>query len=126
MGRRDSAPQVLVDAFSRSSGVALKTGRCCVREVSGVLTRKFPAALPLFEKFLDTANIERVPCPRTGIDGINAKDAVIVGSAVNATARYFVTGDKRLTTEILAIRGIALEPLTPRECLETLLAGVVG
>ena len=45
----------------------------------------------------------------------------MVGAALKAKCDYFVTGDKRLLTEIGKSRGSALIPLPPREMLEILL-----
>ena len=45
----------------------------------------------------------------------------MVGAALKAKCDYFVTGDKRLLTEIGKSRGSALIPLPPRAMLEILL-----
>ncbi len=121
IGSAHSAPVVLVDWLASSPAAALITGRCCIQEVERNLARKLPQARPLWQHFVSASGIHIVPCPRTRIGGINAKDAAIVAAAVSASATHFVTGDKRLLAQMRAAKSKLPTALTPREMLEVLL-----
>lgn len=122
IGSASSAPVVLVGWLAGSPVAALITGRCCIQEVERNLARKLPQAQPLWEQFLTAGGIRVVPCPRRSVAGINVKDVAIVAAAVDAAATHFVTGDKRLLTEMRAAKAKLPQALTPREMLAALLA----
>ena len=121
IGEADSPPVVLVDWMGGGQLGAMLTGECNLREVERNLSAKLPSAAPLWGRFLERSGIEVVICPKTPVRGINVKDAPMVGAALKAKCDYFVTGDKRLLTEIGKSRGSALIPLPPRAMLEVLL-----
>ncbi len=121
IGSPHSAPVVLVDWLASSPAAELITGRTCIQEVEKNLARKLPQAQALWRQFMIASGIRIVPCPRRSIAGINAKDTVVVGAAIAATATHFVTGDKRLLAEMRAAKSSLLQALTPREMLEALL-----
>lgn len=123
IGEAASPPVVLVDWMVGGRLGVMLTGECNLREVERNLLAKLPAAAPLWGRFLERSGIEVVACPNpdASVRGINAKDAPTVGAALKAKCNYFVTGDKRLLTEIGKSPGSALIPLAPREMLEALL-----
>jgi predicted nucleic acid-binding protein len=121
IGDAGSPPAALVDWMCGGRLGLMLTGECNLREIERNLSAKLPAAAPLWKRFLVRSGIEVVACPTTPVRGVNAKDAPMVGAALKAKCRYFVTGDKRLLAEITKSQGTALIPLAPREMLEALL-----
>jgi predicted nucleic acid-binding protein len=122
IGPPQSAAVILIDLLADGAAAVLLTGECCLREVERSLSRKLPAALPLWEQFIKETRIRVVPCKRRSIAGINAKDSIIVAAAATAEADYFVTGDKRLIAEMRKCKVKLPFPRTPREMLEALSA----
>ncbi len=121
IGDPGSPPVALVDWMAGGQLGVMLTGDCNLREIDRNLSLKLPGAAPLWRRFLESGGIQVVACPKGPHSGINAKDAPMVGAALKAKCDFFVTGDKRLLSEIARSCGPALVPHAPREMLEVLL-----
>jgi predicted nucleic acid-binding protein len=121
IGSPESAPVVLVDWLASGQTGELLTSRHNVDEVERNLRRRLPAALPLWRQFMARSGIVVLQGTAARHKGINAKDAAIVATALRGEATHFVTGDKRLLTEMRQADLGTLAAVTPREMLDLLL-----
>jgi predicted nucleic acid-binding protein len=121
IGSPESAPVVLVDWLATGQAGKILTSRRNLVEVERNLCRRLPAVLPLWRQFMARSGVVLVPGTTTRCKGINAKDAAIVAAALRSGATHFVTGDKRLLTEIRQADLARLRAVTPREMLDELL-----
>lgn len=95
-------------------------------EIERNLTRKLPAALPVFQEYLLRMNLEIVPLPASKeLEpwlGVTAdKDLPVIVSAVNGKADFPVTGDTGDFGVLMQRDGLPFRVLMPTEFV--LLAG---
>lgn len=90
-----------------------------IDEIRTVFERKFPADVPLIEKFFSTALFEIVPMPRerASAEGLirDAKDRPILRAALAAKIDIFVTGDKDFLESEVSVPAI----MSPAEFLDS-------
>jgi putative PIN family toxin of toxin-antitoxin system len=101
----------------------LITGEVVLKELRGVLKRKFAipdAVLEDIEALLRSYPVEPQPAKEPDLELKDAKDLLVVGSALNAGAEALVTGDHELLK--LKRKPENLEILSPRE-FWTLISG---
>ena len=121
VGSPDSAPVILVDWLAGGRLGPLLTSRWNVAEVERNLRSRLADAIPLWREFLARSGVQVVTSGARTCQGITAKDSAIVAAALRSRATHFVTGDKRLLTEIRAAGLKQPVPVTPREMLDLLL-----
>jgi predicted nucleic acid-binding protein len=120
------APRIILDLLCLNLA-PLKglTGAYNLMEVERNLSRKLPAALPVYQEYLPRLNLEIVPLPtREELAphlGITAdKDVPVLVSALNGKADYLVTGDNKDFGVLKEEGRFPFRILSPAEFLEVL------
>ena len=115
------APRVILDLLClhlpNLQGV---TGAYNMMEIERNLTRKLPAALPVFQEYLPRMNLEIVPLPACKElepwFGITAdKDVPVIVSAISGKAGFLVTGDTGDFGILMKRDDLPFKVLTPAE-----------
>jgi predicted nucleic acid-binding protein len=126
------APRLIVDILSL--GLPLfrgVTGRYNLNEIEQTIARKLPAARLVFNECLPRMILEIVFLPFSdemepfrGI--VDDKDLPVLASAIIAKADYFLTGDKRLLSQIRRASGLAFLGCLPAEFLNRFLPDILA
>ncbi len=121
------APRIILDLLClHPPNLRGLTGEYNMLEIERNLTRKLPAALPVFQEYLPRMNLEVVPLPaREELEpwlGITVdKDVPVIVSTVNGKADFLVTGDTKDFGTLMQRDDLPFQVLTPTEFV--LLAG---
>ncbi len=121
------APRIILDLLClHLPNLRGLTGTYNMMEIERNLTRKLPAALPVFQEYLPRMNLEIVSLPASEeLEpwlGITAdKDLPVIVSAVDGKADFLVTGDTGDFGALMQRDDLPFRVLTPTEFV--LLAG---
>ena len=126
------APRLILDILGLGLPVLRGvTGRYSLNEIERTITRKLPAARPVFNECLPRMILEIVFLPFSdemepfrGI--VDDKDLPVLASAVIAKADYFLTGDKRLLSQIRRASGLAFLGRLPADFLNRFLPDILA
>jgi predicted nucleic acid-binding protein len=117
------APRLILDLFC--AGIPIisgQTGEYNLMEIERNLSRKLPAALPVYQQYLPRLNLEIIPLPmKAEIEkyrGMTAdKDVPVLVSAMNGKSDFLVTGDRK-DFDPLKKQRLPFAVVTPAEFLE--------
>jgi predicted nucleic acid-binding protein len=126
------APRLILDILSLGLPVLRAvTGRYNLTEAERDIARKLPAARSVLNECLPRMNLEIVFLPFLdeiepfrGI--VEDKDLPVVTSAVIAKADYFLTGDKRLLSQIRRASGLSFPGCLPADFLNRFLPDILS
>ena len=118
------APRIILDLLCLDL-TPLKglTGAYNLMEVERNLSRKLPAALPVYQEYLPRLNLEVVPLPPwpelVPYLGVTAdKDVPVLVSALNGKADFLVTGDNKDFGGLKGEERFPFRIVSPAEFLE--------
>ena len=126
------APRLILDVLSLGLPVLRGvTGRYNLAEIERDIAKKLPAARSVLSQCLPRMNLEIVFLPfldemepfRGTVDD---KDLPVLASAVIAKADYFLTGDKRLLSQIRRASGLAFLGCLPADFLNRFLPDILA
>lgn len=105
------------------------TGRYNLDEILRTVTRKLPAARPVFHDFMSSLKIEIIQLPeRKKLEKyrglIVVEDLPVLVSAIDCGADYLITGDKKHFAKLRGREGIPLKICSPAEFVEILSVAV--
>jgi len=126
------APRLILDILSLGLPVLRGvTGRYNLTEIERNVAGKLPAARSVLNECLPRMNLEIVFLPFSdemepfrGI--VDDKDLPVLASAVIAKADYFLTGDKRLLSQIRRASGLAFLGCLPADFLNRFLPAILA
>ena len=126
------APRLILDILSLGLPVLRGvTGRYNLTEIERNVARKLPAARSVLNECVPRMNLEIVFLPFSdemepfrGI--VDDKDLPVLASAVIAKADYFLTGDKRLLSQIRRASGLAFLGRLPADFLNRFLPAILA
>jgi len=126
------APRLILDVLSLGlPAIQGVTGRFNLTEIERNIARKIPAALTIFNDCLPKLDLEIVPVPfpeemkpYAGI--VDDKDHPVLASAMMGRADFFVTGDKKLLSQITAQSTFSFRALPPTDFLDRVLPDILS
>lgn len=126
------APRLVLDILSLGLPVLHGvTGRCNLTEIERSIARKLPAARSVLSQCLPRMNLEIVFLPFLdemepfrGI--VDDKDLPVVTSAVIAKTDFFLTGDKRLLSQIRRASCLSFPGCLPADFLNRFLPDILA
>ncbi len=125
------APRLILDVLCLGlptiQGV---TGRFNLNEIERNIARKIPAALAIFNDYLPKLDLEIIPVPfpeelKPYVGTVEDKDLPVLASAVMGQADFFVTGDKKLLSQIAGRNAFSMRSLSPAEFLDRVLSDIL-
>lgn len=125
------APRIILDVLCLNlpflTGL---TGKYNIIEIKRNLTRKIPAAIPLWEEYFHKLNIEIIPIPSEPeinklLGQIHDKDIPVIVSAINGSADYLVTGDKKDFSKLRSKGKYPFHIISPSEFIDEVLPGII-
>lgn len=125
------APRILLDILSlKLPLLAGITGRYNIIEIERNLTKKLPAAIPIYHEYIPKLNLEIVPLPSSEevkrlLGHTSAKDVPVLASAVKGKADFLVTGDKKDFASLMKKGRYVFKITTPAEFLDMIIPEVV-
>lgn len=125
-----AAPRLILDLLCHELPfIQAATGRYNLDEIQRTLTRKLPAAAPVFRDFMTRLKLEIVPQPeRKMLENYSGlivdEDLPVLVSAMAWEADYLVTGDKKHFGGLKGKMGIPLKVCSPSEFVEILAASI--
>ncbi len=126
------APRLILDVLSLGlPSIQGVTGRFNLTEIERNIARKIPAALTTFNDCLPKLDLEIVPVPfpeeMTPYAGIvDDKDLPVLASAMMGRADFFLTGDKKLLSQITAQNAFSFRALPPADFLDRVLPDILA
>jgi predicted nucleic acid-binding protein len=101
------------------------TGQYNLEEIVRTITRKLPAARPVFHDFMSRLKIEVIPLPeRKKLEKYRGvivdEDLPVLVSAIECGTDYLVTGDKKHFGGLRGRKDIPLKIYSPSEFVKTL------
>jgi predicted nucleic acid-binding protein len=126
------APRLILDVLSLGlPSIQGVTGRFNLTEIERNIARRLPEALPVFNEYLPKIDFDIVPVPfpdelkpYAGI--VEDKDLPVLASAMMGRADFFVTGDKKLLSQIAAQNTFSFRALPPAEFLDRVLPDILA
>jgi predicted nucleic acid-binding protein len=121
-----AAPRLILDLLCHELPfIQAATGRYNIDEIQRTLTRKLPAAAPVFRDFMPRLKLEIVPLAErkmleTYRGVIVDEDLPVLASAVAWGADYLVTGDKKHFGGLRRNKNTPLDICSPAEFVEIL------
>jgi predicted nucleic acid-binding protein len=115
------APRIILDLLClHLPNLHGLTGAYNMMEIERNLTRKLPAALPVFQEYLPPMNLEIVPLPayedlKPWIGVTADKDLPVIVSAINGKSDFLVTGDTGDFGALMQRDDLPFRVLTPAE-----------
>ncbi|HMA53471.1 MAG TPA: hypothetical protein VKT17_03370, partial [Acidobacteriota bacterium] len=99
-------------------------------EIERNIARKIPAALTIFNDCLPKLDLEIVPVPfpeelKPYAGMVDDKDLPVLASAMMGRADFFVTGDKKLLSQIAAQNVFSFRALPPALFLDQVLPDIL-
>ena len=125
-----AAPRLILDLLCYELPfMQAATGQYNLEEIVRTITRKLPAARPVFHDFMSRLRFEIIPLPeRKKLEkyrGVIAdEDLPVLVSAIVCGADYLVTGDKKHFGGLRGRKDIALKICSPSEFVEILVSGI--
>jgi predicted nucleic acid-binding protein len=125
------APRVILDILSLKfpflTGI---TGRYNIIEIERNLTKKLPAAIPIYREYIPKLNLEIVPLPlpeevKRFSSHTAEKDVPVLASALKGRADFLVTGDKKDFASLMKKESYPFKIATPAEFIDVILPEVV-
>ena len=126
------APRLILDLLCLDLPVFQGvTGRFNLTEIERNIAKKAPGALTVLDEYLPRLGLEIVPVPffdelepfRGAVDD---KDLPVLASAVMGKADFFVTGDKRLLSQISRQSVFSVRSLMPADFLDRILLDILA
>lgn len=126
-----ASPRAILDMLSLKlpffTGI---TGKYNIIEIERNLTKKFPAAIPIYKEYIPKLNLEIAPLPSPEevkrLSGHTAgKDVPVLASALNGRADFFVTGDKKDFASLMMKGKYPFKIITSAEFLDVIISEVV-
>jgi predicted nucleic acid-binding protein len=107
------------------------TGRFNLNEIERNIARKIPAALAIFNDHLPKLDLEIIPVPfpeelKPYVGTVEDKDLPVLASAVMGQADFFVSGDKKLLSQIVGRTAFSMRSLSPAEFLDRVLPDILA
>lgn len=118
------APRIILDILClRLPHLKGLTGRDNIIEIERNLTKKLPAAIPVYNEYLPKLNLEIVPLPSheevQNLSGHTSdKDLPVLASALKGKADFLVTGDKKDFAVLMMKGSYPFKIMTPAELLD--------
>jgi predicted nucleic acid-binding protein len=105
------------------------TGQYNLEEIVRTITRKLPAARPVFHEFMSRLKFEIIPLPeRKKLEQYRGVivdvDLPVLVSAIECGADYLVTGDKKHFRGLKGRKDIPLKICSPSEFVQILASGI--
>ena len=127
-----AAPRLILDLLCHEMPFILgATGHYNLEEIVRTITKKLPAARPVFDDFMSRLKLEIIPFPEEekmekyrGV--IVDEDLPVIVSAIECRADCLVTGDKKHFGKIRNRKDIPLKICSPSEFVETLVTRIRG
>lgn len=125
------APRLILDILSLGlPSIQGVTGRFNLTEIERNIARKIPAALTIFNDCLPKLDLEIVPVPfpeelKPYAGMVDDKDLPVLASAMMGRADFFVTGDKKLLSQIAAQNVFSFRALPPALFLDQVLPDIL-
>lgn len=125
------SPRIILDLLSlKLPWITGLTGEYNIIEIERNLTRKIPAAIPVYKRYFAKLNLKVVPLPdREEVEEylwhIADKDVPVLVSAINGKADYLVTGDNKDFGKIKNCDTYPFRIVTPAEFLDGIAAEIV-
>ena len=127
-----AAPRLILDLLCHEMPFILgATGHYNLEEIVRTITKKLPAARPVFDDFMSRLKLEIIPFPEEekmekyrGV--IVDEDLPVLVSAIECRANCLVTGDKKHFGKIRNRKDIPLKICSPSEFVETLVTRIRG
>lgn len=126
-----ASPRAILDILSLKlpflTGI---TGKYNIIEIERNLTKKLPAAIPIYKEYIPKLNLKIIPLPSPEdvkrLSGHTAeKDVPVLASALNGRADFLVTGDKKDFTNLMMKARYSFKITTPAEFLDMIIPEVV-
>jgi len=125
------APRLILDILSLDLPVLSGlTGRYNLIEIERNIEKKMPAALPIYRLYLPKLKLEVIPMP-SSVDlaplrgATEDKDLPVLASAISGRADFFISGDKKLLSQINQNAGLPFKELNPAEFLNKVLPKIL-
>jgi predicted nucleic acid-binding protein len=125
------APRLILDILSLDlPALSGLTGRYNLIEIERNIGKKMPDGLPAYRRYLPKLKLEviSVPTPEelASFKGaVGDKDLPVLVSVVNGQADFFVTGDKKLISQIGQKGGFPFKTVSPDDLLDKMLIGIL-
>lgn len=127
-----AAPRLILGLlFHEMPFILGATGHYNLEEIVRTITKKLPAARPVFDDFMSRLKLEIIPFPEEekmekyrGV--IVDEDLPVIVSAIECRADCLVTGDKKHFGKIRNRKDIPLKICSPSEFVETLVTRIRG
>jgi predicted nucleic acid-binding protein len=125
------APRLILDLLALDlPGLQGVTGRFNLAEIERNIAKKIPAALMVLNEYLPKLDLEIVPVPfldelKLYRGAVEDKDLPVLASAAMGRADFFVTGDKKLISQISSGSAFPIRSLSPAEFLNTVLPDIL-
>jgi putative PIN family toxin of toxin-antitoxin system len=125
------APRIILDIVClRLPSIRAMTGRYNLMEIERNLSKKLPAVLPTYKKYLPKLYLKIIPLPSPKSltrykRHIAHKDAPVLASAVNGGADFLVTGDKKDFEELKVKGSYPFQIVSPAEFLDAILPEIL-
>ena len=120
------APRLILDILCHELPfVIAATGQYNIGEIKRTVSRKLPAAHPVFRDYMSRLKFEIVPIPSwTALEefrgAIADTDLPVLVSAIQSGADYLVTNDKKHFGELKGRKDIPLKICSPSEYVDIL------
>jgi len=125
-----AAPRLILDLLCYDlTFMQAATGQYNLEEIVRTITRKLPAARPVFHEFMSRLKFEIIPLPeRKKLEKYRGVivdvDLPVLVSAIECGADYIVTGDKKHFRGLKGRKDIPLKICSPSEFVEILASGI--
>ena len=125
------APRIILDLLTLNLPMlAGATGRYNLIEVERNLKKKMPEAMPLYQKYLPRLRLEIVEMPSRATvismaGAIAEKDVPVLASAIECSAEYLITGDKKDFAKLRNVKKYNLKIVSPSEFIETVFPEII-
>lgn len=125
------SPRILLDILSLKlpllTGI---TGQYNIIEIERNLTKKLPAAIPIYHEYISKLNLEIVPLPSSEevkrFSGhTSEKDVPVIVSAFKGKTDFLVTGDKKDFADLMKKERYPFKITTPSEFIDMIIPEVV-
>jgi len=126
------SPRLILDLLSLGLPILQGvTGRFNLTEIERNIARKFPAALLVLDEYLPRLDLEIVPVPfldelEPSRGAVDDKETPVLASAAMGKADFFVTGDKRLLSQISRQSAFTVRSLGPTDFLDRILPDILA
>ena len=126
------APRIILDILSLKLPFLIGlTGKYNLIEIERNITKKLPAALPLYRAYFAKMNLEIIPIPsheemKKFASAITEKDMPVLVSAIKGKADFLITGDKKDFEHLKTKGSYAFKIVSPSEFVEIILPGLAS